>query len=59
VDLNTIGEIARPKPGHGTIAWREGDAWLAGGTWLFSEPQPQLRRLIRSARAWLGAVDRQ
>jgi CO/xanthine dehydrogenase FAD-binding subunit len=46
VDLNTIGEIARPKPGDGTIDWRDGDAWLAGGTWLFSEPQPQLRRLI-------------
>ncbi|HEX4210180.1 MAG TPA: FAD binding domain-containing protein, partial [Candidatus Binataceae bacterium] len=26
--------------------WRRGDAWLAGGTWLFSEPQPHLRRLI-------------
>lgn len=25
--------------------WREGDAWLAGGTWLFSERQPALRRL--------------
>ena len=23
-----------------------GDAWLAGGTWLFSEPQPRLSRLI-------------
>src|SRR6202023_1880978 len=46
VDLNTIGEIARPKPGDGAIDWRDGDAWLAGGTWLFSEPQPQLRRLI-------------
>ena len=46
VDLNTIGEIARPNPGDGTIDWREGDAWLAGGTWLFSELQPHLRRLI-------------
>ena len=46
MDLNTIGEIARPKPRDGTIDWRDGDAWLAGGTWLFSEPQPQLRRLI-------------
>jgi len=46
VDLNTIGEIARPNPGDGTTDWREGDAWLAGGTWLFSEPQPHLRRLI-------------
>ncbi len=26
--------------------WQAGDAWLAGGTWLFSEPQPQLRTLI-------------
>ena len=26
--------------------WQDGDAWLAGGTWLYSEPQPQLRRLI-------------
>jgi CO/xanthine dehydrogenase FAD-binding subunit len=24
----------------------EGDAWLAGGTWLYSEPQPQVKRLI-------------
>jgi hypothetical protein len=46
VDLNTIGEIARPKAGSKTIDWRDGEAWLAGGTWLFSEPQPHLRRLI-------------
>ena len=46
MDLNTIEEIARPKPGNGTVDWRDGDAWLAGGTWLFSEPQPHLRRLI-------------
>ena len=33
--------------------WREGDAWLAGGTWLFSEPQRDLRRLIDlSAFGW-------
>ncbi len=46
MDLNTIGEVARPKPGEAAIGWRDGDAWLAGGTWLFSEPQPHLRRLI-------------
>jgi CO/xanthine dehydrogenase FAD-binding subunit len=46
VDLNTVAEIARPNPQDGTIAWREGDAWLAGGTWLFSEMQPHLCRLI-------------
>jgi CO/xanthine dehydrogenase FAD-binding subunit len=26
--------------------WRDGDAWLAGGTWLFSEPQPSITRLL-------------
>jgi len=46
MDLNSIGEIARPEIGDGPIDWREGDAWLAGGTWLFSEQQPHLRRLI-------------
>jgi CO/xanthine dehydrogenase FAD-binding subunit len=46
MDLNTISEIARPTNRAGVGAWRGGDAWLAGGTWLFSEPQPGLRRLI-------------
>src|SRR6266852_6578999 len=46
MDLNTIGEVARPKAGDAAIGWRDGDAWLAGGTWLFSEPQPSLCRLI-------------
>jgi CO/xanthine dehydrogenase FAD-binding subunit len=46
VDLNTIEGIVRPNPRDETIDWREGDAWLAGGTWLFSELQPHLRRLI-------------
>lgn len=46
LDLNTIKEIARPTSQNRSIDWREGDAWLAGGTWLFSELQPHLRRLI-------------
>ncbi|MFJ5551412.1 FAD binding domain-containing protein [Streptomyces sp. NPDC093225] len=43
MDLNTVVDIldARRRP-----AWRPGDAWLGGGTYLFSEPQPQIRRLI-------------
>ena len=57
MDLNTIAEIAHPKDDH-AIDWREGDAWLAGGTWLFSEPQPHLRRLIDLRRARLAAIDR-
>jgi CO/xanthine dehydrogenase FAD-binding subunit len=46
VDLNTVREIIFPDLHDGGIEWREGDAWLAGGTWLFSEPQLHMRRLI-------------
>jgi CO/xanthine dehydrogenase FAD-binding subunit len=46
MDLNTITEIARPWQRAQLPAWQPGDAWLAGGTWLFSEHQPQLKRLI-------------
>jgi CO/xanthine dehydrogenase FAD-binding subunit len=46
MDLNTIIEADRPVRRSDLPSWRAGDAWLAGGTWLFSEPQPNLRRLI-------------
>jgi CO/xanthine dehydrogenase FAD-binding subunit len=46
MDLNTITELSRPQNRDDFQPWRQGDAWLAGGTWLFSEPQPDLRRLI-------------
>ncbi len=46
MDLNTIGAVANPARRDEIGAWRPGDAWLAGGTWLFSEPQPTLRRLV-------------
>ncbi|HWK94673.1 MAG TPA: FAD binding domain-containing protein [Pseudolabrys sp.] len=46
MDLNTIAEIVRPTERSEIPIWRAGDAFLAGGTWLFSEPQPRLRRLI-------------
>lgn len=46
MDLNTISAVARPRGRSGLPAWQEGDAFLAGGTWLFSEPQPRLSRLI-------------
>jgi putative selenate reductase molybdopterin-binding subunit len=43
MDLGTIEEqVGGALPAN----WRPGDAWLAGGTWLFSQPQPQLRRLL-------------
>ena len=46
MDLNSVSEILRPRQIDGTTGWRPGDAWLAGGTWLFSEPQPDIQRLI-------------
>src|SRR6201997_2324049 len=46
MDLNTIAAVARPKARSELPVWTAGDAWLAGGTWLFSEPQAHLHRLI-------------
>ena len=46
MDLNTITAFERPKTREALPTWRTGDAFLAGGTWLFSEPQPALTRLI-------------
>jgi len=46
MDLNTIKEVARPRERSELPIWTAGDAWLAGGTWLFSEPQAHLKRLI-------------
>ena len=45
VDLPEVTAVVPAGPGSGAD-WRPGDAWLAGGTWLFSEPQPDVRRLL-------------
>lgn len=46
MDLNTITEVIRRPSDRPGTDWCDGDAWLAGGTWLFSVEQPSLRRLI-------------
>ena len=46
MDLNTITAVAHPTTRDQLPVWTAGDAWLAGGTWLFSEPQAHLKRLI-------------
>ena len=46
MDLNTITSVAHPQTRAQLHVWTTGDAWLAGGTWLYSEPQVHLRRLI-------------
>jgi len=46
VDISNISAIARPHTRHALHGFCDGDAYLGGGTWLFSEPQPRLRRLV-------------
>jgi CO/xanthine dehydrogenase FAD-binding subunit len=46
MNLNTIKEVKRPTSADEVGRWREGYAWLAGGTWLFSTPQLQTDTLI-------------
>jgi CO/xanthine dehydrogenase FAD-binding subunit len=46
MDLNTVVDVVRPHRRETLPAWRTGDAWLSGGTWLFSEPQIAVNRLI-------------
>ncbi|MFJ9948458.1 FAD binding domain-containing protein [Kitasatospora sp. NPDC091207] len=47
MDLNTVTEV---RDARRREAWQQGDAWLGGGTYLFSEPQPHIRRLIDLSR---------
>lgn len=46
MDLNTIEEVSTPTRSAELWPLGDADAILAGGTWLFSEPQPGLRRLV-------------
>ena len=46
MDLNTVAAVVHPTTRDQLPVWTAGDAWLAGGTWLFSEPQAHLTRLI-------------
>jgi len=42
LDLNTVADFVPATD----VTWREGDAWLAGGSYLFSQPQRHLSRLL-------------
>jgi CO/xanthine dehydrogenase FAD-binding subunit len=46
MNLNTIIDLKRPASVEEITHWRSGYAWLAGGTWLFSEPQLSTDTLI-------------
>ncbi|MEW1749792.1 FAD binding domain-containing protein [Streptomyces angustmyceticus] len=47
MDLNTVRDV---RDARQRAPWRSGDAWLGGGTYLFSEPQPHVRRLVDLSR---------
>jgi CO/xanthine dehydrogenase FAD-binding subunit len=46
MNLNTVTSVRRPTSMDEIGPWRPGNAWLAGGTWLFSEPQPTVDTLL-------------
>ena len=39
MNLNTVTKVRRPSSADEIGQWQPNYAWLAGGTWLFSEPQ--------------------
>ncbi|MDG4765968.1 FAD binding domain-containing protein [Solwaraspora sp. WMMD406] len=41
MDLHTVSDVIAAD----ADAWRPGDRWLAGGSYLYSQPQPDTRRL--------------
>src|SRR6202011_3119627 len=46
MNLATITEVKHPASADEIRQWRDGYAWLGGGTWLFSEPQLATDTLI-------------
>lgn len=46
MNLSTVTEVKRPASYDDIDGWRDGYSWLAGGTWLFSEPQLSVDTLI-------------
>ena len=58
MNLNTITEVSSARHRRTrSRAWRDGYAWLAGGTWLFSEPQPAIDTLIDLERLGWPALE--
>ncbi|MBD3885608.1 FAD binding domain-containing protein [Phormidium tenue FACHB-886] len=46
MDLHHIETYLCPINFKEIQTWQQGWVWLAGGTWIFSEPQPQMQALI-------------
>ncbi|MFG1350897.1 FAD binding domain-containing protein [Xanthobacter autotrophicus] len=46
MDLNTVRQVKSPSSVDDIADWPQGHAWLSGGTWLMSEPQPGIDTLV-------------
>lgn len=46
MDLNTVRQVKSPSSADEVADWPSGHAWLSGGTWLMSEPQPGIDTLV-------------
>ena len=57
MDLLTIEAVARPRTRSAFPPFTAATAWLAGGTWLFSEPQPDLHTLVDLAELGWPALE--
>lgn len=57
MDQTTVREFVRPQGEDPTADWKDGDVYLAGGTFLFSAPLPETRRLIDlTALGWPSLI---
>jgi CO/xanthine dehydrogenase FAD-binding subunit len=46
MDLIGVAHVAIPRSRTELPSWTAGSAVVAGGTWIFSEPQPEITRLV-------------
>ena len=46
MDLHAVSCVIQPRTRADLPPWRPGSACLAGGTWMFSEPQPGVSTLV-------------
>ncbi|MGF7160646.1 CO/xanthine dehydrogenase FAD-binding subunit [Rhodoligotrophos appendicifer] len=59
MNLNGIKAVKRPTNARDLEDWPKGHAWLAGGTWLFSEPQRDIETLVDLERLAWAALELQ
>jgi CO/xanthine dehydrogenase FAD-binding subunit len=58
MDLINVRAVERPTTESDLPRWAEGDTYVGGGTWLFSEPQLHAHRLVDlSAMTWAPIVE--